>query len=499
MSSSAAQVQPGSAVALEPQPQHYGIGAKWLLAGDARLDAAFYATAAVAARRAVVQSGCTVRALGDRQVTSALFWPDRFRRVYTTDRKEGLPFLQASQALMFRPTSDKWVAKAKVPPAQDYIAHEGWILVTRSGVVGRCVLVTLRLAQFYLSEDLIRVASVVPEGYLYAYLSSWVGQALMTREEYGATVSHLEPHHLAGIPVPLLPDGQQQIIHDRVMQSCRLRDEANNLLDEADGLLYRELGLAPFDDTQIPYIRPADDDGVARHPKAFSMKASLLSGRFDVSFHLPLARACVSQMEKGKYPLVKLGALAEPYVAPRFRRIYVERKHGVPFLQGSHIPERRPYDLKYLSRTAHKDLTPWTIQAGWVLVTCSGTVGRVAVATRAHEGWAASQHIERIIPIEGRSHAGYLAAFLMTPYGQLQLTSKIYGGVVDELTAGDTAAVWLPDAPTVIQERIGKLVVEAFEKKEQANVVEDDAISDMETAIGGRPVQVRASPANSEA
>jgi hypothetical protein len=53
----------------------------------------------------------------------------------------------------------------------------------------------------------------------------------------------------------------------------------------------------------------------------------------------------------------------------------------------------------------------------------------------------------------------------MTPYGQHQLTSKIYGGVVDELTEEDTAAIWLPDAPLEVQERIGTLVVQAFEKR----------------------------------
>ncbi|HTW93041.1 MAG TPA: hypothetical protein VMH22_15225 [bacterium] len=493
MRTSAAQALPAPAAEPKSLPQHFGVEAKWLLAGDARLDSAYYATAAVTALRALEAAGLPTISLNDRRITSKVFNLPRFKRIYTRDPTKGWPYLSASEALAFRPSSVRWVAKDKAPDdAQRHFAQAGWILVTCSGVVGRCCIATKRLEQFFLTHDLLRIESVVPLGYLYAYLTSWIGQALMTREEYGATVSHLEPHHLAGIPVPLLPDGQQQTIHDTVMQAYRLRDEANDLLDEADGLLYRELGIAPFDDRQIPYIRPTAGDGIDHHPKAFSLKASDLTGRFDVSFHLPLARTCVSQMEKGKYPLVKLGALAEPYVAPRFRRIYVRREHGVPFLQGSHIPERRPIDLKYLSRTAHKDLTPWTIRAGWVLVTCSGTIGRVTVAPHAHEGWAASQHIERIVPREGRSHAGYLAAFLMTTYGQLQLTSKIYGGVVDELTADDTAAIWLPDAPPDVQERIGKPVVEAFEKKEQANAFEDQAIHELEAAIGGQPVLGRA-------
>jgi hypothetical protein len=82
-----------------------------------------------------------------------------------------------------------------------------------------------------------------------------------------------------------------------------------------------------------------------------------------------------------------------------------------------------------------------------------------------------------------RIHAGYLAAFLMTPYGEHQLTSKIYGGVVDELTEEDTAAVFIPDPPHNVQERIGILVVQAFEKKEEANRIERDVNVHLESIL----------------
>ena len=158
--------------------------------------------------------------------------------------------------------------------------------------------------------------------------------------------------------------------------------------------------------------------------------------------------------------VVALGTIAaDIVVAPRFKRIYVEREYGVPFLQGSHIPQLMPRDVQYLSRTETKNLERWIIREGWVLVTCSGTIGRVAVATQRQNGRAASQHILRIMPDVKRTHAGYVAAFLMTPYGRHQLTSKIYGGVVDELTAADTRAVLIPDPPHAVHDEIGAVVV----------------------------------------
>lgn len=473
----------------EPEPlseskvRPFFVGTRWLTDDDCRLDASFYADEAVAARRAVEDSGFDIKLLGDPAIAQPPFWPSRFKRIYTDDPNEGYPFLQASQTLMFQPKSERWLARSKAPNAEDYFAKKGWILVTRSGVVGRCILVSKRLARFFLSEDLIRIVPTLPAGYLYAYLSSWIGQALMVKEQYGMTVTHLEPHHLARLPVPLLPATEQQAIHERIMTAYRLRDEANDLLDQANELLHTELGLPRFDESQVPYIKSSNEQSGEWQLKAFTTKASELAERLDVSFHLPIAKACVAQMQKGKYPLVQLGDVAEPYVAPRFRRIYVAPEYGIPFLQGAHIPLMKPYDLKYLSRRAHANLSSWIIREGWVLVTCSGTIGRVALVPKALDGWAASQHIEHIIPNPERAHTGYLAALLMTPYGQHQLTSKVYGGVVDELTEEDTATVWLPDVPLDVQRSIGTLIVEAFEKKEEANTVEQEAITRLEQKL----------------
>ncbi len=181
---------------------------------------------------------------------------------------------------------------------------------------------------------------------------------------------------------------------------------------------------------------------------------------------------------------VQLGQItADIIVTPRFKRIYVPKEYGIPFLQGSHLPQMRPYDLKYLSRTKQKGIERWIIRAGWVLVTCSGTIGRVGLVSSYMDKWAASQHLLRIIPDKEQGHPGYIAAFLMTPYGQHQLTAKIYGGVVDELTEEDTRAVWIPNAPLEIQREIGERVVKAFKLKDKASVVEECAIRKVEEIL----------------
>src|SRR5579871_5654864 len=100
--------------------------------------------------------------------------------------------------------------------------------------------------------------------------------------------------------------------------------------------------------------------------------------------------------------------------------------------------------------------------------------------------WAASQHLLRIIPDYSKGHPGYLAAFLMTPYGQHQLKAKIYGGVVDELTEDDTKSIWIPSIPLNLQKEIGDRVIDAYKIRDEANELEDQAIAALEALVEGR-------------
>lgn len=284
------------------------IPAHWLYQGENRLDGGYYTAEANAAFRVVNDCGFEVQAL--EKVTADIFVLDRFRRIYTRDKALGWPYLSASEALDFRSRSERYVAKDHAPKlAALHFAKPGWLLVTASGSVGRMVLVTERLAKYFLTHDLLRI---VPNdfpyvGYLYAYLSSRIGQVLISKDQYGAAIKHLEPHHLASVPVPLPPEDIQAEIHIEIMRAYALRDEANELLDEADRLLHEKLGLPVFDESLVPYLPtpsaprlPANRPEMP-HPKAFSIRASELADRFDASFHVPIARTAARILHDGNY------------------------------------------------------------------------------------------------------------------------------------------------------------------------------------------------------
>jgi hypothetical protein len=191
--------------------------------------------------------------------------------------------------------------------------------------------------------------------------------------------------------------------------------------------------------------------------------------RLDASYFNPAVAHALETLRRSGLVLRPLGDITERvFIPPRFKRIYVDADHGIPFLQGSHVVHFQPADIKYLSRTAHKALDRWIIRAGWVLVTCSGTVGRVTIALPDWDGWAASQHILRIIPNENECPSGYLYSFLASPLGQVQLTAQIYGAVVDELTEQQAKSVLVPLPRTERQRR----ALEEIDKHARDAVIE---------------------------
>jgi hypothetical protein len=206
--------------------------------------------------------------------------------------------------------------------------------------------------------------------------------------------------------------------------------------------------------------------------------------RLDASFYNPRVAEALAILKRSGLTLEPLAKVTKRiFIPPRFKRIYVEQTHGVPFLQGSHVVHFQPADIKYLSLTAQKGLERWIIESGWILVTCSGTIGRVAIAPPSWDRWAASQHILRIVPDpDGPCPAGYIAAYLSSELGQAQLTSRIYGAVVDEITEEQAQSVLIP-VPTSSDQR--KTVADIDVAAKESVLAKDTAVRLAQESVSG--------------
>jgi len=461
------------------------VPSRWLFEEDSRFDATTYAQEGYESLRILEQSRFRKVPLGS--LVGRVYHPtenqarSNFKRIWV-NAGEGPPFLTGKQLFFFRPDREKFLSR-KMTKLHELMIPTGTILLSRSGTTGYPVLVGRWLSQFAVTDDAIRVfQGSAPIGFVYAFLASTIGRPLLVKSEYGSTVSHLEAKHVYKVPVPLISEVDQKSIDAGVLRAYALRDRANDLLDEADKRLHEFLGVSTFSERDIAYFGDEDD------PRAFTVSSTALMNRLDATHQVPVVGSVLHKLKKGNFRLLPLGKKAKVYLPPRTGRVYVEPDYGVPFLQGSELPMFRPLQLEHISRTKTKDLGKWLLHAGWVLITRSGTIGRTAVVTQAQDGWAGSEHMIRVKPDAAVMHPGFLAAFLATPFGQHQLKAKIYGGVVDELTEPDTAAILVPDIPAATPEfdeqtEIGKLVVSAYEMRDEANMVEAGAINFLEELI----------------
>jgi type I restriction enzyme, S subunit len=244
---------------------------------------------------------------------------------------------------------------------------------------------------------------------------------------------------------------------------------------------------------QTPASEPALPDRTVEH---FSVPSQLLrqthSIRLDASYFNPAVAHVLETLRHSGMKLETLGAItSRVFIPPRFKRIYVQPEYGVPFLQGSHVVHFQPADLKYLSRKAHTRLERWIINSGWILITCSGTVGRVAICPPEWDQWAASQHILRIIPNDSACPVGYLYSFLASPLGHVQLTNRIYGAVVDELTEEQARSVLVP---LPINEQQRAIVAEIDREAREAVTTRSKASGLLSSAVGAVGHLMKANP-----
>ncbi|WP_232686498.1 restriction endonuclease subunit S [Halobacterium zhouii] len=164
-----------------------------------------------------------------------VFRKSRFTRVYVDNPEYGHPYIAPTEVGSLKPwyrqinnTSKAYVSK-KQHDINEYNVEEDWILITCSGSVnvGSVFMATDFLSDYFLTHDMIRV---VPEedtleGYLYAYLDSWVGRVIMLHNEFGIGIDHIEPEQIEDMPVVLPPEDVRREIHENVKEAYAAREE----------------------------------------------------------------------------------------------------------------------------------------------------------------------------------------------------------------------------------------------------------------------------------
>ena len=447
-----------------------------------RLEASVFDVEAKQARQ-IIQSGkYPLTTVGGQNGLTTSYTCARFKRIWV--EQSDMPIYQPSTIVDVKPSPDGYISKLTQTNIDALKVHRGQVLMTCSGTIGKVSYVSKTLDNKIFSHDLLRIdcKEDVDQGYIYAYLKSDLGNKILLTNSYGAVITHIEPEHLATIPIPDAPKDIKVRIHNLIVRSYALRDESNDLIDQATQLLIDELHL--------PYIHDFDVKDYKKNApvETYSIKLSNMNGRADASYHVPIVDAIVEHLKKYADEVTTVGdkRISSAVILPgRFKRVYVDQGYGKAFFGGKQISELVPTTSKYLSISKHNKRmqAELSLEENTILVTRSGTIGKTALVPIHWKGWIASEDVLRVIP-STNDIAGYLYIFLLSPYGQAILKRYTYGAVIshiDDTHVRQTAIPLLKNKE--VQKRINDLTLEANEKRYEAYKLEQQALRIMDNEV----------------
>lgn len=464
-----------------PSPLRYGsVSIAQMVNNGHRYDASAYNIEAMNALRKVKRNKHGfVYLLSDDGLIDNAYYPGRYKRIYN-ENGTGEPFYLPSQLEEIYPKPAKYISPLTAVSLQNDRIKANTLLLSRSGTIGKCTISSKTTIDKLFSDDIIRVSfkDNTDLGYVYTFLNTKTGLLILQSNNYGAVIDHIEPEHLANVPIPNAPKELKEAIHNLIVESYDLRDKSNDLIDEAQELLYKELQLP--DISSIKGMNYAENKGFQN----YVVKASQLNGRLDGSYHIPEVKEIIKAISLNATEVTTLGdpRISSDIILPgRFKRIYVDKEHGVPFFGGKQLLSLNPTNVKYLSLAHHGDRIEdqLLLEKNMCAVTCSGTIGKVMIVPEHWEGWTLNQHVMRIKPAT-ESMAGYVFAWLDSPYAKPLIARNTYGAVVDEIDDNQLSSVAIPLLKNNdIQQKINNLVLEANELRYQAYLKEQEAINKM--------------------
>ena len=460
------------------------IPSTWLELNGRRLDCGPYMSGAIEAKELLKKHH--TESLKDLTCghNGGIFNGARFPRVYVDDLANGVPFLGSTDILIADLSYLSLLSKKQVEANPELVLDEGWTLITCSGTIGRMAYARSEMQGMAGSQHFMRVApdkEKVKPGYLYAYLSSRFGVPIVVSGTYGAIIQHIEPHHIADLPVPRLGTIEDRA-HELVQQATDLLSHYQTNVNEATRLFFESCGLE--DITTAEWHNAGADIG-------FTTVSGALDTLRALNFNPRFQRLCKRIKSR---PWKKLADLCVPGTLKRggrYRRIEAEPEHAYLMVGQKQIFSLRP-EGRWIAKTGVDDEV--IVKRGTTLIAGAGTLADSELYSRCEFIWgdaekqAYSELFFRVQADEDVIPPGALYAFMRSETAFRMLRSISFGSKLQY-----PHPLYLPNLPIPypkreIRERTHELIIRGYEMREKAVQLEDEAKATVERAIedGGR-------------
>ena len=185
-----------------------------------------------------------VTQIADERISSDVVLPGRFKRVFV-EKEYGVKFLGGKEMHQLDPSTEKYLSR-KVHKKQlegTLGIKENSILTSARGSLGEVVLPPKHFINWAISDNLMQIISYGNIcGYLFIFLNTDYGKALIQRYIYGGVIDAIEPEHIKKVEVPLLKNkAVQKQINDLALLANDKRYEAYKLEQEALSIMDKEV------------------------------------------------------------------------------------------------------------------------------------------------------------------------------------------------------------------------------------------------------------------
>ncbi|WP_374499694.1 hypothetical protein [Pseudoxanthomonas sp.] len=454
------------------------VPSSWLERDGRRLDCNPYMSGALEAKVLLESMPARKERLQDvtRNGMSGIFHAGRIKRMWADSPEHGRPFLSSTEILQADLSNLPFISRKAIAENPRLPLHTGWTLITRSGTVGRMAYARPDMEGYACSEHVLRVvpdAEKIPPGYLYAYLSSKFGVPLVVGGTYGAIIQHIEPEHIANLPVPRLGTKAELEVHTLIESAASNRSQAHQLRQEAQTSFYRQFSLSDL----------ADADTAVNYA-AFVVRAASLR-RLDAAYYSPVCRAAADELASiGETK--RLDEVARVFTPGIFKRIHVEDPaYGYPYFSGTELFQYDPEPRGHLSRRSPK-IDEYIVRENWLLIQdagqLGGLIGRHVRVTPAFANSVVSNHLMRIAAKEAHD-AAYLSVVLSSPHGYRAITRNAFGSSIPQLDPAHIGGLRLPWPKEAARKRIAEPVLEAWKLEDVASANVRSATKKVEDVI----------------
>lgn len=286
---------------------------------------------------------------------------------------------------------------------------------------------------------------------------------------------------------PIFMAVSEAVGHDRRGNPLYKKDASGmNLKDDAgENIIWNDLPLIyeQWENYRLTGTVTNSDDDVSHTPSCFVIDFKQItedpSRRIDAWYWDPNKNNLAKEIEESVggdiKEIVRLGDLVVEhgiFYPGRHKRNYVEKSEdSVPFYSGTQILQIRPFDLQYQPKD-YKPAEKHFVDKDWILITRSGSTGRVVMVTESMVGSMVSEHVIRVICDENLIDPYYVYAYLSTSnIGKVLLEKGIYASVVDHITPDFVSTIPIPRLSPEKEKEIADKVRDAEAKRDLANRV----------------------------